>query len=211
MSNLNTWGENVKMNASIFLDRDGVVVEEINYLSSVEDVVLMEGAGDAISKLKEAGFIVIVITNQSGVARGYFSEEKVQEINDYIKRELGKRGGRIDKFYYCPHHPSFGRGKYRKECNCRKPKIGMIEEAVRDFNIDLQKSYLIGDKLSDIKAGLTAGCKSILVGTGHGKTQNSINYEEDELFMGILNDINAAAVYILKDLVRDDRMHIGGN
>ena len=117
----------------------------------------------AIKLLNENGFKVIITTNQSGVARGYFTEEAVKEINKYIQESLAKEGAFIDRVYYCPHHIEGIIKGYSKECHCRKPNPGMIEEAVREFGIDLENSFVIGDKISDIEAGHRAGCKTILL------------------------------------------------
>jgi len=151
------------MEKAVFLDRDGVIIEDAGYVGEIERVKFIPGAGQAIRLLNENGFKVIIITNQAGVARGYFSEEAVEEINTYVQETLAKEGALIDKTYYCPHHKEGVIEEYRKDCYYRKPSPGMIEEAVRDFHIDLKRSFLIGDKGSDIEAGRRAGCKTILL------------------------------------------------
>ena len=120
-------------------------------------------ASEAIKSLNENGFKVIVITNQPGVARGYFTEETLREINKYIQESLAKQGALIDRIYYCPHHIEGIIEEYKKECHWRKPNPGMIEEAAREFGIDLGDSFVIGDKMTDIEAGYRAGCKTILL------------------------------------------------
>ncbi len=154
------------MKMAIFLDRDGTIVEEVNYLSRIEDMVLIEGAARALRSLKEEGFFLVVVTNQAGVARGYFDARTVMELNAELNRWLEKEGAQIDAFYYCPHHPDFG-----APCDCRKPSPGMVELAAREHSIDLENSWVVGDKLSDVGAGARAGCKTALVLTGYGKKE----------------------------------------
>jgi len=153
---------------AVFLDRDGTINIEKNYLHKVEDFEFIPGAQEAIKKLKEAGFVVIVVSNQSGVARGYFGEDSVNQLHQHIQTELAVYGTSIDDFYFCPHHPDKGLGAYRAACNCRKGNPGMLLQAAREHDLDLQKSFMVGDKLADIEAGERAGCRSLLVLTGYG-------------------------------------------
>ncbi|MFC2020409.1 D-glycero-alpha-D-manno-heptose-1,7-bisphosphate 7-phosphatase [Chloroflexota bacterium] len=151
------------MARAVFLDRDGTIIEDTGYIGKIDRVKFLSGAGKAIKLLNENGFKVIIITNQAGVARGYFSEEAVKEINCYIQESLAQEGALIDKFYYCPHHLEGVVEEYRKDCYYRKPNPGMIEEASRQFDINLTESFVVGDRLSDIEAGRRAGCKTILL------------------------------------------------
>ena len=151
------------MERAVFLDRDGTVIQDVGYLDECDRIKFLPKVGKAIKLLNESGFKVIVITNQSGVARGYFTEETVKEINEYIHESLAEQGASIDMVYYCPHHIEGIIEEYRRECYCRKPDPGMIEEAAREFGIDLENSFVIGDKISDIEAGRRAGCKTILL------------------------------------------------
>ena len=162
------------MKRAVFLDRDGVIVEDSGYIDDCSRVRILPNAGEAVKLLNESGFEVIVVTNQSGVARGYFTEETVKEINNHIRESLADQGAFIDGMYYCPHHVDGTLMEYKKDCNCRKPNPGMIEQAVHDHNIDLSNSFLIGDKASDIEAGHRAGCKTILLDS-HRTTRK---YEE---------------------------------
>ena len=152
------------MERAVFLDRDGTIIEQVNYLYECSQVKFPPKSGEAIKLLNENGFKVFVITNQPGVARGYFTEEAVKEVNRYIEEYLSKEGATIDRFYYCPHHPEGTIEEYTKECDCRKPKPGMIEEAAGEFGIDLRGSFVIGDRLIDVDAGQRAGCRTILLG-----------------------------------------------
>jgi len=154
---------------AILVDRDGTLITEKNFLSDIEQVEIVPGAPEALKIFKDLHFKVIVVSNQSGVARGYFSEEKVREINKYIQEVFRKYGVIIDDFYFCPHHPQGTLPQYRKECNCRKPKPGLALKAARQHNLDLKKSVVIGDKISDIQFGKNIGAKTILVKTGYGE------------------------------------------
>ncbi len=153
---------------AVFLDRDGTINEDVNFLSSPEQVILIDGSAEAIKEMNELGLKVIVFTNQSGIARGYFTEDDLHKIHSRLDELLSQSGARIDAYYYCPHHPTEGNGKYKVECECRKPKDGMLQRASREHNIDLKKSFVVGDRCADIKAGKTAGATTILVLTGHG-------------------------------------------
>ena len=154
---------------AVFLDRDGTIIEEVNYLSSPEQVCLIPGAADAVRRLNDAGVLVVVVTNQAGVARGYFPESRVGEVHAHLSTLLAAHGARIDAYYHCPHHPTEGVGEYRVACDCRKPKPGLLLTAARELDIDLSGSWMIGDKLCDAEAGATAGCRTLLVRTGHGR------------------------------------------
>jgi len=151
------------MEKAVFLDRDGTIIEDIGYPHERSKIKFLPRVSKAVRLLNENGFKVIVVTNQAGVARGYFTEETVKEINKYIQESLAKERAFIDKIYYCPHHVEGVIEEYRKECYCRKPNPGMIEKAAHDFGIDLENSFVIGDKSSDIEAGCRAGCKTILL------------------------------------------------
>lgn len=148
---------------AMFLDRDGVIIENAHYLARIEDIRLIPGSAASIRRLNQAHIPVVVITNQSGVARGYFPESFVCDTHVYLNELLAAEGARVDGWYYCPHHPEHG-----FDCDCRKPKPGMLQTAAEDKNLDLSRSWLVGDNLTDIEAGAAAGCRTILVRTGHG-------------------------------------------
>ncbi len=156
---------------ALFLDRDGVVNEECHYLFEPEKVVLTEGVGAAIRAANEAGFLVVVVTNQSGVARGLYTLADVDAVHRRIVELLGeeKDAPRIDRFYCCPHHATAGIGEFLLDCDCRKPKPGMLLRAAEELGIDLSASYLVGDMRTDLEAGAAVGCRTYLVRTGHGK------------------------------------------
>ncbi|MFC1988640.1 D-glycero-alpha-D-manno-heptose-1,7-bisphosphate 7-phosphatase [Chloroflexota bacterium] len=151
------------MEKAVFLDRDGVIIEDIGYIDECSKIKFLPGVSEAINLLNNNGFKVIIITNQSGVARGYFTEKIARDINNYIQEYLAKKGAVIDRTYYCPHHIEGTIEEYRKECRCRKPEPGMIEKAVAEFDIDLKDSFVIGDQMSDIEAGYSVGSRTIFL------------------------------------------------
>jgi histidinol-phosphate phosphatase family protein len=145
------------MNRAVFLDRDGTIARDVRYCRRPEDFVLFTNAAKVIKLLNDRGLKVIIITNQSGIARGYFNEEILGNIHQKMLTELGREGARIDGIYYCPHHPD-------DNCECRKPKPSLILQAAKDFNIDLKHSFVIGDLHKDVELGKNVGCRTILVG-----------------------------------------------
>lgn len=155
------------MKKAIFLDRDGTINVEKDYIYKSEDLVFEEGTIEALKTFKNLGYILIVISNQSGIARGYFTEEDLNIFNNNMNEILKRNGIEIIEFYCCPHHPD-GIGEYKKVCECRKPNNKMIEDAIKKYNIAREKSYMIGDKTSDIGAGLKSNLKTVLVKTGYG-------------------------------------------
>jgi D-glycero-D-manno-heptose 1,7-bisphosphate phosphatase len=155
---------------ALFLDRDGVVLEMVDYLNRVDQVALVPGVAAAIAGINRAGIPVAIVTNQSGVARGFLTETDLRDIHAHLEALLAREGARVDGIYYCPHHPDIGDGPYRRQCDCRKPAPGMLKQAARDLGLDLARSVLIGDHATDIEAAQRAGiAHSILVLTGHGK------------------------------------------
>ena len=179
------------MQNAAFLDRDGTIIEDVGYLDECNKVRFLPRVSEAIKLLNGNGFKVIIATNQSGVARGYFSEARVKEINRYVQETLAGLGAFIDKVYFCPHHTEGIIEEYRKDCHCRKPNTGMIEEAVREFDIDLENSFLIGDKISDIEAGHRAGCRTILVGIeGRQSNENEIALMADYVAQDLYEAVN---------------------
>ncbi len=175
-----------------FLDRDGVLIKDVNYLSSPDQVQIFSESIRALKILQENQYKIIVVTNQAGVARGYFSESSIFKVHEEIDRQLLMYGLKIDAYYYCPHHPEGKVEEYSINCDCRKPMPGMILNAVQDFNLDLSNSFLIGDKLSDLLAAKNAGCTGLLVETGHGK-----EHKEQALSKGfaVFKNIESAVKY----------------
>ncbi len=175
---------------AVFLDRDGVITKEPPYYAhKIDQLELIPKSAEAIRLLNESGFKVIVVSNQSGVARGYYQERDIKIYNRAMKKKLEEKNAYIDAIYYCPHYSEATIEKYKIDCECRKPKPGMLRQAEKDLNLNLKRSFLIGDKISDIEAGYRAGCKTILVLTGQG------NYELKKI-----SKMNIKPNYILKDL-----------
>ena len=145
----------------MFLDRDGTIAEEAGYLNHPSRFHIFSSAAPAIRRLNEAGLAVIVVSNQSGVSRGYFPESLVWQVNERMQRELSAAGARLDAVYYCPHGSADG-------CDCRKPKTGMIERAAREHHLDVPRSYVVGDRYADMELAFRAGCKAVFVRTGYG-------------------------------------------
>ncbi len=156
---------------AVFLDRDGTINVEKDYVYLWKDWEWLPGAVEALKHLKDMGYLLVVVSNQSGVARGYYREEDIHRLHEKVNQELLKHNVQIDAFYYCPHHAKYGD---KKECSCRKPNPGLLLRAQKDLGIDLKHSYMIGDKVVDVEAGLSAGAESILVETGYGQKQKNI-------------------------------------
>ena len=152
---------------ALFLDRDGVINKDFGYVYEVERLEYVDGIFELSRKAKSKGYLIIVITNQAGIGRGYYSEQQFLDFMDIIKAKFIKEDCEIDAVYYCPHHPTAGIGEYRKNCKSRKPNNGMILRANKDFSIDQENSILVGDKSSDIQAGLDSGIKNLYLFTSN--------------------------------------------
>jgi len=163
----------MKKNRAVFLDRDGTICEEVGYLNSIHQMRLIPRTGEAIRLLNQKRFKVVVITNQSGVARGYFPESILKEIHAEMERLLREEGANLDAIYYCPHHPTEGSPPYLQECTCRKPATGLLLQAAAELDLDLPSSYMIGDHVSDVECGQRVEAETILLLTGHG--QDALN------------------------------------
>jgi D-glycero-D-manno-heptose 1,7-bisphosphate phosphatase len=186
------------MNKAIFLDRDGTINVEKNYLYKIEDFEFLPGAVNALKQLQRAGFVLIIVTNQSGIARGYYTENDFQQLNDWMVTKLKMQGVIIAQVYYCPHLPDAEIEEYRKECNCRKPKLGMYQQAIADHNIQLSKSYAIGDKIRDCAICEQTVCKGFLV--GDNESPNIIEKVKNGGYDGVsyANSLAEAAKMILQ-------------
>jgi len=201
------------MSLAAFLDRDGVINEADGFVSRPEDVRIINGAVDGIRLLNSLGMKVIVVTNQPQVARGMCTEEDVEKINGRISDDVSRAGGKIDAFYYCPHHPEThhedipeNAKRYRKECECRKPKTGMLLQAAKDFGINLTNSFVIGDRTVDVKSGHNAGCRTVLVKTGLAGNDKKYEAEADFVSNDLLaalkqNIISGAAIDAVSDIL----------
>jgi D-glycero-D-manno-heptose 1,7-bisphosphate phosphatase len=154
---------------AVFIDRDGTISEEVGYINHLSRFRLFPYAASAVKHLNENGWLAIVITNQAGVARGYFSEDTIRKVHTAMTNQLAGNDAYLDAIYYCAHHPSVGKPPYRLDCGCRKPKPGLISRAARDFDIDLEKSWMVGDRYSDVELARNAGVKSMFVLSGYGR------------------------------------------
>ncbi len=175
---------------AVFLDRDGTINEEMGYINHIERFHLLPQSAQAIRLLNQYGWKVVVITNQSGVARGYFPESLIHQVHQKMKDHLREEGAYLDAIYYCPHHPDVGFPPYRQKCQCRKPATGLIEQAVKDLDLDLARSYVVGDRGMEIEFGHRVGAKTILVLTGYGKGE----------WQYCRNQWNVQPDYVAKDL-----------
>ena len=181
----------MQKNSAFFLDRDGVIIKDIPYLSSIEKIEFLPHTVEAIKLINTSGHKCIVITNQSGVARGLVSLKKVLEIHDHIKDQLSKKEAIIDDFYFCPHHPQGKIKKYSITCKCRKPGIELFLKAAKDYNLELSNTVMIGDKESDLKAGQKVGCQSFMLNTPINFEGNTVNWNLFDLITHILkNELN---------------------
>lgn len=182
---------------AVFLDRDGTIIEEANYLSDPDGVKLIENAAKGIKQLRDAGYLVIVTSNQSGIARGYFDEPTLALVNQRMQEHLKEENTDIDGLYYCPHHKKGKVESFAMECDCRKPNPGMIHQATKDFEIDLEHSWVVGDKLADVQFGQAVGCQTALVLTGYGEKTREAGFEHDERPTLIVKNLHAAALAII--------------
>jgi len=191
---------------AVFLDRDGTINEEVGYMDSLDKIRIIPSAYEAIRLINKSCMKAIVVTNQAGVARGFFTEQFVKQTHEIIQADLLHQNASIDKFYYCPHHPTAGTGIYLQNCNCRKPLPGMLLKAAHDLDIELENSYMIGDTYRDMEAAKKVGVKGILVKTGYGR-EELLDVEADVAGAGdkpdfVAEDILEAVKWIIKDRIK---------
>jgi D-glycero-D-manno-heptose 1,7-bisphosphate phosphatase len=184
-------------NFAVFFDRDGTLNEDPGYLGNPDSLKLYPDIGKALSDLKKKlNLKLIVISNQSGIARGILTDEMVKSVNDKINSLLAENGVAIDAFYYCPHHPDYSQ---KEDCYCRKPSPEMVFKAAKDFNIDLSHSFLVGDSVSDIECGKNAGVKTILVKTGYGEESLSMLQKQNNFPTFVALNMSEVSKIIQKD------------
>ena len=183
---------------AVFLDRDGTICEEVGYLDSVEKMRLIPRAAEAVRRVNARGFKTIVVTNQSGVARGYFTEEFLKTLHEDLARRLKEEGAHLDGIYYCPHHPEGEAHPYRTICDCRKPATGLLLKAAEELDVDLQTSFMIGDHYSDVECAHRAGARGILLLTGHGRAAWSQRDQWRGAPDWIAEDLFAAVQWVLE-------------
>ncbi|RKZ28901.1 D,D-heptose 1,7-bisphosphate phosphatase [bacterium] len=180
---------------AVFVDRDGTLIVEKGFLSDPDGVEVIPGAIEAVKKLNDEGFAVIVVSNQSGVARGYFGEDAVVKVNDRVKSLFAEGGAKIDALYYCPHYADGSVEEYAIDCPCRKPGTGMVEKAVRELNV--VPAFVIGDRKSDVELGKNLGVPAVLVLSGYGREQPD---EVVKMADFVAKDISSAVDWILNSL-----------
>ncbi|MGR3807479.1 D-glycero-beta-D-manno-heptose 1,7-bisphosphate 7-phosphatase [Pasteurella testudinis] len=181
------------MKKAIFLDRDGTINIDHGYVHQIDQFEFIEGSIEALLELKQRGYLLVLVTNQSGIARGYFSEDQFLQLTEWFDWSLADRGVDFDGIYYCPHLPD-GIGEYRQDCDCRKPKAGMLLQAAAELGIDLNRSFMVGDKIEDIMAGKAAGvAHTVLVRSG-----KPVTAEGEALADGVLDSIADLPEYIGK-------------
>lgn len=193
----------MQLRRAVFLDRDGTINEEVGYLDTLDKLVIFPNAIEAVKIINRLGLLAIVITNQSGVARGLFDEAFVKNLHDHVKSLFLARGAVIDDFYYCPHHPTEGQGRYLTHCPCRKPEPGMLLEAARKWKIELKSSYMIGDQEKDIEVIRRVGGKGILVKTGYG-SEIKVPRQEPDFWA---SDVLEAVKWIERDFTHEHLPH----
>lgn len=153
---------------AVFIDRDGTISEEVGYVNHPSRYRVFPYSAEAVRALNDAGWLAVLVTNQAGVARGYFAEEMIGAVHDLLRGELERGGARLDAVHYCPHHPSLGAPAYRVSCDCRKPRPGLIRRAAEELGIDLAASWMVGDRYGDVELARNAGLRSALVLSGYG-------------------------------------------
>jgi D-glycero-D-manno-heptose 1,7-bisphosphate phosphatase len=180
------------MNKAVFLDRDGTINVDKEYLYKISDFEFMPGAREALYKLQRAGYRLVIITNQSGVARGYYSEEDIRSLHDWLVKTLAKDGILISKIYYCPHHPDACAEAYRLKCDCRKPGLSLFYRAVSELDIDLDASFAVGDRMRDLQICNVSKCKGYLLGAGDKNTPLPCNIRYAPDLLSAAEDIAAS-------------------
>ncbi|MBM3270321.1 MAG: HAD family hydrolase [Candidatus Sericytochromatia bacterium] len=193
------------MKPAVFLDRDGTINEEVGYIRNLADMRLIPGAGEAIRRLNEQDVPVVLVTNQSGPARGYYPEDWVRTLHDRLQELLLEEGAILDEVRYCPHLPPDEGGvvpQYARVCDCRKPGIAMVRQAAEERGYDLRRSYVVGDKASDVELGHRAGTRTILLQTGYGNDVLAGRYQWQVRADHVAPDLSRAVDWILQDLVR---------
>jgi len=186
---------------AVFVDRDGTLNREVEYLTTVDRLRLLPGAAEGVRRLHAAGFRVVVVTNQSAVARGLVDSVGLREIHGELQRRLAARGARLDAIYVCPHHPELGAPPLRRRCRCRKPAPGLVQRAVREIGLDLRRSYCVGDGPADLALAMATGTRAVLVLTGHGR-RTALAARAGVAPAHVASNFRAAANWIIDDAAR---------
>ena len=191
----------------VFVDRDGTLIRDVGYLNRLGQLELLPGVSEAIKMLKRQELKVAVVTNQSAVARGLLQENDLIKIHLEMKRRLATEGAILDGIYYCPHHPTEGQGPYRRICECRKPKPGLIEKASRELGLDPSRSYVVGDQIIDMQLAVTVGSKGVLIKNGGGESEGRgapVAGQDTAIALYTARDFADAAQWILRDYEKEN-------
>lgn len=195
--------EDKKKRPAVFLDRDGTINEQMGYINHISRFVMLPGVAEAIALLNSHRIPVVVVSNQSGLARGYFPPQLLQEVHALMERQLARKGAALNGIYVCPHHPEAKEEKFRQDCQCRKPKPGLMLEAASDFGLDLARSYLVGDRWSDLQTAAACGAKGVLVLTGYGRGDlEYIGPRQTIQPHHVAENLQQAVAWILDDLAK---------
>lgn len=193
--------KNQQRKQAVFLDRDGTINEQMGYINHISRFHLLPGVADAIGRLNAQRIPVVVVTNQSGLARGYFPEELLTAVHEKMHLQLAAHGAHVDGIYICPHHPEAKEERYRLACSCRKPGTGLLEQAAEEMGLDLSRSFMVGDRWSDLRCGIRAGATPVLVLTGYGRgDQQYIGPGEKAQPACVAEDLCAAVEWILTQI-----------
>ncbi len=195
----------------LFLDRDGTVNEELDFISSPDQVRLIPGSAEAIRGANATGLKVFIITNQSGIARGFLTEQQLDEVHTRLLKLLEDEHASIDGIYYCPHHPELGNERYRRDCDCRKPRPGLLRQAALKSNVDLKRSFLVGDRLIDIETGKAAGTTNVLVLTGYGEEEYEASRKNELAIDYVARDLLEGWQFIKQRFQERQNMHPDDN
>ena len=182
---------------ALFLDRDGTLIKEVNYLNRIDQIQILEGAIQALALARDAGLATVLVTNQSAIARGMLTESELQAIHSYLSQEIAQRGAQLEAVYYCPHHPEGSVPEYAVACGCRKPQPGLLLAAAEELGLDPARSLMVGDCLHDVEAGHRAGCCASLVMTGYGVREASLSEIRNTYPDQISSDLLAAVRWFL--------------
>jgi D-glycero-D-manno-heptose 1,7-bisphosphate phosphatase len=188
------------MRPAVFLDRDGTLTEEVGYVNHPSRLRLLPRAGEAVRRLNAAGVPAVVVTNQAGIARGYFNEDVLHAVNAELRAQLAREGAYLDALYFCAHHPSEGVPPFRRQCDCRKPKPGLLLRAAAELDLDLGRSVMIGDKASDLEVGPAVNARGVLVLTGYGRGE--WEYQPEKFLVRpdhVARDLLDAVEWVLKE------------
>ncbi len=192
---------------AVFFDRDGTLIEDVGYLASPDELRLIPGAAEAVAQLNRRNVLTCVVSNQSGVARGLFTEADLVPIHRRLDKELAARHARLDRIYYCPHHPTEGITPYTMVCDCRKPATGMLDQAARELGVALNRSFMVGDKTLDVQTGIAAGAQAILVLTGFGAASFDECRAKGITPAYVAPTVVEAVAFILQHLEEDGEKH----